>query len=406
MNNDWGVQPTNPETSTTAIPGPPPQPTASSGPLAEAAVATITEQPQQQTLPGMAPTPVPAPPIDDQQPSVALLLRDFTKTPGCDRYTSDGEKIKLLTDYLWCRQLVPTLPFATFLERYKEVADHDAENMKHPDAAMKHYLPRSKKKAEELGKPQWTAKQVAEFVLTYVDMIRAAEDEGVPIPMGFNDYIKHENIVSAYFNGEFDDIVKVPADTQNKKSSKRKKEKVVERPTTQGQRAIYTGPGHMAHRGHIEKIWTDEDSDCVFADFKSDAGELFQGVGITTLVACEDAKPNPPQDDEGDELSQIAAGKIRIKKGDGITTTNYLNSPAPLGNVALGDVLYSCNYSYSDTVKAVVEVVNGEPAPYVDAFLEVDGDAVCELEPRQGIEGTYTFTTPEGFYELDIKINT
>ena len=45
------------------------------------------------------------------------LLRDFCKKPGCERYTSDSERIKLVGTYFWVRQLAPGLTFEVFLEK-------------------------------------------------------------------------------------------------------------------------------------------------------------------------------------------------------------------------------------------------------------------------------------------------
>lgn len=110
--------------------------------------------------------------------SILSLLKAFGKQPGCERYTADGERVKLLSTYLWLRQLTDGLTFERFLERFAPLADFDESNRKHPDDAIAFHCPRRKATADELKKPQWTAAEVVDFSALYVDMIREATVAG------------------------------------------------------------------------------------------------------------------------------------------------------------------------------------------------------------------------------------
>ena len=426
----WGVQPTGPVEQTPQG-GPPPQPeitntdqttggltqTSFIEPTSPEPERRVAQNPnlaapyegQQPTNPPVASTATTTPTVVEQ-PSILSLLRDFEKKTGCERYSSDSEKIKLLGTYLWLRQLTPSLPFETFLELFAPLADFDKENFKHPDDAIKHYLPRSKKAAEEQGMQQWSAKNVVDFVAVYVDMIRAAEQANVPVPATLNQFLTSDVLITQFNEGVF----KEATPPKTKKGGK-KKTKTVIRPTAEGQRCIYTGPQKRQFRGHITAIWLDEPTQQTYANFRSDEGQDFQGIGIVTLEITEDPPANTPENADGDKLPEIAAGKLLIPKAQYPQLLQALALEVPVGTVAIGDPLSQYAHTFPDGRVANIHIVNGEASddttrPYVDAFL-TDNDpshtVLDELRPREGtVVGSYTFTVAgEGTYTLEVTGN-
>ncbi len=408
----WGAQPTNPPaTQPPAGPPPPPQQQA---------------PPQQQQLFPQTPepgAPITEPPTAVQQPeavqatqttalqteaaaapTILQLLREFSKKDGCDRYSSDGEKVKLLVDYLWLRQLTPALPFETFLELYAPIANFDKENLKHPDDAIKHHLPRAKKQAEERGVQQWSAKDVVDYVALFVDIIRAAESTSTPVPMQFNDFLTNAAMIEQFRAGAFKEP-SAPRGGSRKKTTSATAGK--EPPTAANQRCLYNAPGGRQHRGYTTEVWQDQASQNWYANFRADSGEQVQGIGLGNLERCEDPPPNPPSTPEGEPKPELGHGKLTIPKAQFPQVLQALGLQAPVGTVALGDMIYGYNHQFQDGKVALIEVINGETKPYVDARLceGAPDNVVAEVPPRDAIEGVYTFETADGSYTLEVSGN-
>lgn len=414
----WGVQPITPEprnTQTSFLPGDPnyrdpnngqPETVVPSTPVATTP-PVVTSIPQSQSQSVLVATAA-----SQDIPLIVEMLRDFAKNSGCEKYTSDSEKIKLLGTYLWVRQLTPTLSFETFLELYAPLADFDGDNLKHPDDAIKNLLPRSAKAAEAAGAEQWTAKQVVEFVSLYVDIVREAENQSQPIPQTLVQFLQNKTLQQKYRAGEFNDIVTTKAVPKSKGRSTSKKQSVNTTPPTNiGQRCLYNGPANRQYRGQVTNIWTDDQSGNKYANFKADSGEEFQGVGISLLTIITDPPPNPPATPEGEPLPQTGVGTLRLKKVDYHQATTALQLQAPMGNVEIGQLILGFTYQFQDGKTASVHVINGETRPYVDAFLSSDGNpdrindtVIAEVQPRNNIEGTYTFVTEnDGTYTLEVS---
>ena len=357
--------------------------------------------PTQETPP--ATPPATEPPPAEELPSIQSRLREFAKKPGCDKYSGDAKKIALLGQYLWLRQLTPALTFETFLELYAPMCDFDKENLKHPDDAINALLPRSKAKAEAANTQQWAAKDVVDYVALYVDMIRAAEQQSVPVPLSLNDFLVNPNLIEQFRAGAFAEPNPPKRGRPAGKSRKRGVEQVP--PSAAGQRCVYTDAENRQHRGTSLDIRTDEASGLTFGDFQSDAGEVFRGVGISSLVLSDDPPPNPVTDSEGEVLPEKTA-RLRISKAEAARVHTALSSPGPLGTVELGDVLYSYGQQYDDGLSAGVTIVNGQPRPYVDATLyDAEGNALVEVQPREQVEGRYVFPFGEYSYVLEVTTN-
>lgn len=340
--------------------------------------------------------------------TIQQLLRNFSKLPTGERYSADSEKVKLLEDYLWIRQLTPSLPFETFLSLYAPIADFDEENLKHPVDAIKHYLPRAKKVADDRQLHHWAAKEVVDFVALYVDMIREAETKSTPLPMTFNEFLQSAPLISMFLAGDFKEpsAPKAPSTPRTPRAAKGNEQV---RPSGVGQRVIYTATSGRQHRGELTAYWQDPQSSNVFADFRSDAGEDFKGIGINSFEVCSDPPPNVPQTISGDALPELAHGKLIIVKAQYPSVVQALALSVPLGTVALGEVIYGFNHQFSTGHVAVIEVVNGNSGgPYVDArlCLNTPDNVLAEINPpRKSIEGIYIFETPAGTFNLEVVGN-
>ena len=384
-------------------------------PTAQAAQQPTTPPPAQRQL---FPTdqPVPQQPVQQQpeqvpaNPSIQTMIRQFAKQPGCERYSGDAEKVRLLEEYLWCRQIVPGLSIDVFLGLYAAVADFNSENAKHPADAIKNLLPRQKKQADTQATHHWSSKEVVDFVALYVDMIREAEQKSTPIPMTFNEFLVSPALLEGFHAGHFKEepapkAPKTPGAPRTA-AAPRSTEKV--RPTAVGQRVIYTNGNGRQFRGLLTNYWQDAQSTHTFCDFQADAGEEFKGIGLISFEMCSDAPPNAPQDNEGHELPELARGKLTIIKAQFPSVVTALAMDLPLGTVAIGDTVYSFNHQFPTGHVAVLDVVNGETGPYVDArlCLNTPDNVLFEVNPpRKNIEGLYTFEIAEGSFSLEVVGN-
>ncbi len=375
-------------------------------------VQTPTQQVQQPppqaqvpTQPAQVPTQQ-ATPVDDSAPTIQQLLREFAKLPECDRYSGDAEKVKLLTEYLWLRQLTPGLSFETFLTLYAAVANFDETNLKHPADSIRYHLPRTQKAATERGIHHWAAKEVVDYVALYVDVIREAEKANSPIPLTLNQFLTSAPMIQQFLAGAFKEVA--PPKSQTPKQPRAAKSETVERPSAVGQRVIYTTTSNRQYRGVLTAYWVDPGTSNAFADFRTDAGEDFKGIGIDRFTLCTDPKPNAPQTVAGSPLPEISTGKLLIPKAQYPSVVQVLGLPVACGTVAIGDVIYPFHYQYPTGHVAVVNVVNGANGPYVDACLcfQTPENIVAEInQPRKNIDGLYTFETPDGTFNLEITGN-
>lgn len=361
--------------------------------------------------PVAAPVATPAAPAaaapPQQRKEILQLLKEFAKQPGCERYAGDAEKVKLLGVYLWLRQLTPTLPFETFLECYRHVADFDEENLKHPDDAIAAHLPRNKKAAGE-GR-QWASKEVVDFVAVYVDMIREAEGSGQPIPMTLGQFISNPAIKDQYLAGAFAPAPAAPAPKAEKapKAAKAATPKEIVRPTD-GQRAIYTAPDNRQRRGTCLRVFAQElsqDGTRYYADFRSDAGEEFMGVALESFVVCHDPPPNQPKTDDGTVKQVLGTGVMLLKRMDVTNAEEALALTLPMGNVAVGSDIVRWDHAFDADHVARVCVANGDARPYVDAYLcHPSGQPVYfEVQPREHLCGHYEFEVANGVFKLEVR---
>jgi hypothetical protein len=356
--------------------------------------------PGQQTLPGMG------------QPELTYaLLKAFEKQPGCDAYSSDSNRIRLLSEYIWLRRLAPELTFEAFLQRYESVADFDDENCKHPDAALKRYCPRSRAAADKANLPQWSANEVVDILVLYVDMCREADAQNIEVPMNLAEYLAMDG--EPYKRGE---VTKPERPTAARGPAHRQTRGVIRRepapadpntglvptnnplrPTQAQQRVIYEHPVQRGRqiKGVVERIITEGDH--TYVDFVSDEGERTEACSIKNFVVCDEVPPAPP--------AALERKKIWVLQNQWPGVQQALRMQQPMANVDLGSPIYQFSDSFSNGSVAHVVIRNGETGPYVDPSLgnPDEPDAILvELPPRSELLGEYRFQTPEGVLLLEI----
>lgn len=332
------------------------------------------------------------------------MMKQFGKQPGCERYATDGARLKMLVDYLWCRQLAPGLPFETFLQRFAPLACFDELNRLHPEDAMHYFCPRSKKQAEEQGMPQWAANEVVEFTALYVDMIREAEAQGIEPPLTYAQFL--EQLGPAYRSGQLTPPpepaqARVPAETKPKRTKAAAGDAIPAPPVVLavGTRGVYTIAGKRQVRGQVTNITEMEGRP--YADFLADDGENFHGVNMAHIAPVE---PGTPPAKTVDPRLIKERQKLWIPKAQTPQVLSMLALEQPAGNVEVGAVLYPFMQGYTDGKAASLNVVNGQTGPYVDAQLvnQATDEVLADCPPRKNICGEYTFMTDEGAYVLEV----
>lgn len=341
------------------------------------------------------------------------LLQEFENQPGCDRYSGDGAKIKLLVDYAWLRNLAPDLTFEEFLRRYQPYADFDSDNLKHPDDALKHFCPRAKTAADRLGKDQWTAKEVADVMVLYVDMCREADRTNVEAPT-LNEFL--QMVADDFKNG-----VQPPPEKPSRRATTKTKRAPTTaptpanpdtgltennnplRPSEEGQRVILERPSQKGRqvKGVITKITTEDDR--TYGTFKSDDGEITENVNINHFTVCAEEPPAEPDSVERKRLWLPKAVYEKAQQGLQLSTA--------MANVPQDGVIQQWQQEFRNDLVAIIDLRNGETGPYIDPYMvnpqlsDEDDNIVAELPPRKDLIGDYHFNRDNGgVFTLEVRV--
>ena len=379
------------------------------------APAAVTPQPQVQTQPQVQAQVQPAPaaaapalgaalPAGWPGPATKSLLKEFSKRPGCEDYKNDGDRIKLLTLFVLVRHLAPGLTLDTFLELFAPMADYNEENKKHPEDALSFFCPRNKKAADARGVRQWSAKEVADYLTAYVDRLRASEAMQQPV-VPFNEFLATQ--FEAFARGDYN--VPEPEAEKGKRSSSKAPASsiVVVRPTASGQRIKYTMAGENGRqvRGVVDKLFTDGDRQ--YVSFTADGGEYMDAVNLLHCEVIDDPLPPGAVDATGTQKQVLQREVLRIKKAEMPTINAALGLKQAMGNVAIGDNVGRFVAGFSNGYEGVIEIVNGETGPFVDARLMhvPTNQVIYEIPPRHSIVGEYQFEIETGVLLLEVKAN-
>jgi len=327
--------------------------------------------------------------VETNEQSIADALQLFAARPGCQSYASVKKQVALLTDYLWLRNLSPTLTFEVFLDCYAKVADFDEANLKHPKDAVKVLLP-SKSEAGETYNQQ----DVVTLLSTYVDMVRSAELANTPVPVTLAQFLQTPAILQAFRNGDFD-TVKQPVNKKSKKPAPA----VNNIPTSEGERCIFTAEEAREHRGTL--LYADISSNS--AVVQADSGEVHSNVMLTALRKCNDPVRKGYTDDHGVPLPIGGKGRKFIPKPEYERILQLQALKIAVGVTPIGSPLYSYEILFPEKeAKALIEVINDAPL-YVDARLTSihnNDEVYFEVEPRQNLLGDYEFVHMSEVYSV------
>ncbi len=302
---------------------------------------------------------------------VETLLNEFASRTGCRRYTKAAAKLELLCDYLWTRQFAPSLSFDAFLDRYAAVADYDGENCKHPTHAVERYCPTRAVDAAARGLPQWSQNERIGILALYIEALRLADAENRPLDVPLANFLA--DIGPDYKAGKFSAAASAPVAS----------EPPVATSLSDGARVIYEkAPGGRQYRGRLLRTY--EENGSSYADFQSDAGEIFRGVALARLSACADPPPVLP------EASDRVCYQVPPDTAAAMCRRLYQASSAESEDISVSIPMRGA--------EAHISVCRSSSGPYVDAYLVCNDQTqtTIDLPPRNHIEGDYWFVLPDG----------
>ena len=312
------------------------------------------------------------------------LWNRFSRTAG-DKAKGDAAAITAIIDYMELRRISPSITFASYLAAKAALLTSDQ-----PDDLSKivaDALPRTKKAAEALNRRQWSAKEVAGFLLLYMDIVQAADAAQEPV-IPLSEFLAMPAMQEAYLRGDFDEKPKAEethADGIPVKSP--------------GARCVHTHEGGRQERGVVTG------SDETGVTVKTDAGEILTGLPESSVVRNTDPPPNDPVTPDGKPLPCLARGVLTLPATDYSAAQSRLNSPGPVGSVEFDAVMHTFSFDFEDGHSVIIDVANGEPKPWVDAYLVETARpevSIADVPPREQLLGTYRFIVEAGWYELEV----
>lgn len=326
------------------------------------------------------------------------LLSQFYKRPYCQAYSKPAKQIELLAQYLWVRQIVPTLSIEAFLDGFAKVADADTENCKEPLAALNAILPRRKPKDQPTAQT-FSVEQHLTALTTYTETLRYLDTVQQPVPMTFADFIRTPAVQEKLLDGSF-----VKRDAQAVKPKE-----VVPPPTSAGSRCIYTDETGREQRGRTLGV----DLDSETAEFEADSGELFLNVSLTRLTVSTDPPPRKALNQFGEQAEKIATQTVQISPDWWANYTAWVGTKLAIPSVPEGEELHVFRQQVGEHLYAMVGIRN-HPVPVIDARLVLEEPAVtqepvvpeivCELQPRQHVLGEYRFPYGKNLYILRLEL--
>lgn len=350
--------------------------------------------------------------------TVPTAARDLVKEHTRLHKTTPTQQTTALAEFLTIRQIVPALALQQYLERSPNVVDVDRTLARLPKGL--------------------TAKDKTELMLEYLEITEILAAEGTPM-QAFDVWVLAEAPIylEEKAAGRTAPDVDPAPEIKPKTKNPRVKKEPVPIQWQAGMRASYrppiggtTGP---PLEGHLEERL--DDAELAHLVFIADTGEEIQFVEqqylspaaveteplqpVATEGGSQGAKEEPtpgglpgqmalPLGDPPAVQAEAAPPpaefhKLMIKKADAQKAAGFLGMATAVGNVPIGDVLYDfgCDFAIG---RAQIQIVNGQPKPFVDAFFtQADGELLAELPAREhAVEGTYTFDIAGQQYTLEI----
>ncbi len=338
-----------------------------------------------------------------------------------------GQQVTLLLYYLAIRLMFPEITLDQFLVRSRQIVGATKENRQFPKDAIDHHCPNKDS--------QWEPKDRLKIMLTFLNL---CDILGPTEQLSLDAFLEMEAPV--FKSTETPAALVAPGPTVATPPKVKRPAKVAPSPVLElvtGKPAIFRGPlgeGGMIgpeQAGVITDVQVTPEGTTV--SFQTSDGELLQGVSpqhlqparvvASTTAGATVATPPPaaagaetPAESLAAETPAVTAatapalatGALRISKSDGARIMSWIGLGAPVANVEIGGVLAQFQHEIPGVGPATLQVVNGQPHPFVDAYvLPADGVPIANLPPREhSIVGEYRFELGSGIYVLNVTINT
>jgi hypothetical protein len=340
----------------------------------------------------------------------------------------DVAKISFMLDFVAARAFAPTLTFAAFTSLRERLTDDQLC----PGDVLDRHCPRRASVAEERGVPKWSSRHAAEILALYCEgvdaMVTAGQADDIP---SFDAFLASvaptfrgdaDASLTAASNGDADESAAIDAAVTHSDivtpepaapvvvGATQPSAPSVTPATTRGSSGywlVYTGPDRRQRRCRVVQTYNQEvgGEQRTYYDVQTEDGELFSGVAASACTAL-----NP---EESPVELVIPVENVRRQQLPGLAMQDYgglLASRHPVAGKALGEVLYQLvDMELATGCHAIVQLVNGQTGPYVDAYVLIHGNPpcrICEVSPRRVVAGRYVFHE-DGFgpYALDLSVN-
>jgi hypothetical protein len=330
-----------------------------------------------------------------------------------------GQQVNLLIFYLGLRLLLPKITLAEYLEGSLRVAGATKDNLLFPKDALDHHCP-NKDSA-------WEPKERVELMKTYLSLVEIASQEGwLESAPPFTQFLATE---APLYKGQTaappapevpatpvlptvvaspvppvqpgvqvpeapaplvpPGMAAIPTPTA---APARGRKKVAVINWAPGMQCSYRAPNGPVLAGQIVSVINN-----VFT-FQASSGELISGITDTNLFeALEDAPPLPPP---SGSISQ----KMVLAPADADEFDAFLAMPSAIATRSIGEVLKTARFQLSPTLVFVIDVINAQPRPSIDAYVFRDGVVVAEVEPREmSVYGSYSVTVDTVLYQVEVS---
>lgn len=328
-----------------------------------------------------------------------------------------GQQVNLLIYYLGLQVMFPEITFERYLERSLAVAGATEANRKFPKDALDEFCPNKGS--------QWEPDERIDMMITYLELKQLLAAENLP-DMSFADFLAEE---APRYKGEppptpgdaFPPIPVTPNDTfpaatpagsvaeappqmappggfpaepATPKRSRAKKSEVVANPlaalvpNSRWALRVPDGPvltGTIMSAG--EGVWA----------FRSDQGEDITVIDATQFEALSAETPPPPAP------ANLLQQTLQLTPDQVTVFEQHLAMSEPLASIGIGDPILRLHQQFNATDTVVVDLINAQPKPTIDAYLARNGRVISEAAPRhQSPYGIYDFVVGEETFRLEV----
>lgn len=334
-----------------------------------------------------------------------------------------GQQVNLLIFYLGLRMLLPKITLAEYLHGALQVAGANKENLAFPKDALDQYCP-NKDSA-------WTPDERVEIMMTYLSLLEIGAAEQFEV-QPFQTFLATESVI--YKGGvapaapavaepvtpvvpqaapaetpPFDPtpatppageaaptllppgMTELPPTTGATPARNSRKKAAAAVAYVAGVQCSYRAPNGPVLAGRIASVINN------IYTFAAESGELLSGItDVTLFEPLDDAPPELPTGG----VSQ----RMILAAHDANESEGYLQSTSAIPTKAIGEVLKTSRFQVATNMVFVIDIINAQPRPSIDAYVLRDGIVVAEIPPREmSVYGNYTFTVDSVVYQVEVS---